>query len=167
MKLHGKSGQSEARHRKAKKLKRRKAQVAARSCGAVDENLKRTLAKYRREINEVLDQQAATSEVLRAISSGSGELKPVFEAMLDNAVRICEATFGALFLNENGVFSPQATVGLSPVFSEFLSKRGPFRPRENTTNGYLLRTKKVSHWDAGTEDSAVVNHAWRADAQEG
>ena len=100
---------------------------------------------------EALEQQAATSEILRVISSSPGELQPVFHAILKNAIRICEAKEGALFLHENGVFNPAATLDVVPAFGEFLSKRGPFRPDPNTTNGRLLRTKQVSHADAGAE----------------
>ena len=105
---------------------------------------------------EALEQQAATSEVLQVISSSPGELQPVFRAMLENAVRICEAKVGVLFLNEHGVFNPAVTLGLVPEFGEFLSQRGRFQPGPNTTNGRLLQTKEVVHWDAGAETSMVV-----------
>src|SRR5262245_47768795 len=57
-----------------------------------------------RELSESLEQQTATSEVLQVISSSPGELEPVFNAMLANAIRICEAKFGVLFLVEGDAF---------------------------------------------------------------
>src|SRR5262249_52763643 len=56
------------------------------------------------ELSESLEQQTATSEVLKVISASPGELKPVFNTMLANATRICEAMFGNLFLREGPIF---------------------------------------------------------------
>ena len=58
------------------------------------------------DLTESLEQQTATSEVLKVISSLTGELEPVFEAMLENATRICEAKFGVLCRFEDGAFHP-------------------------------------------------------------
>jgi signal transduction histidine kinase/integral membrane sensor domain MASE1/CheY-like chemotaxis protein len=124
--------------------------------GAVNRALRDEVARRADTEKEALEQQAATSEVLRVISSSPGELQPVFQALLENAVRICEAKEGALFLHEHGIFNPAATLGLLPAFGEFLRQRGRFQPGPNSTNGRLLRTKEVVHWDAGVEDSTVV-----------
>ena len=93
--------------------------------------------------DEALGQQAATAEVLKIISSSRGQLEPVFQAILANAVRICEAKFGVLYPYENGVFRPSAEFGVPPALSEFIKQRGPFRPRPKTTLERLIQTKEV------------------------
>jgi signal transduction histidine kinase/integral membrane sensor domain MASE1/CheY-like chemotaxis protein len=134
--------QTELDHR----VEGRTAELAAANQALREEVSRRAVTE-----KEALEQQTATSEVLRIISSSPGELQPVFRAMLENAVRICEANEGVLFLNNDGVFDPAVTLGLVPAFSEFLTKRGPFRPGPDTTNGRLLRTRQVSHADAAAD----------------
>jgi GAF domain-containing protein len=70
------------------------------------------------DLTDSLEQQTATSEVLKVISSSPGELKPVFEAMLANATRICEAKFGILYLTEGDAFHTVALYGVPPAFAE-------------------------------------------------
>jgi hypothetical protein len=82
-------------------------------------DLEHQLEKYRRELAEAREQQAATAEVLRVISSSPGELEPVFQAMLANAVRICEAKFGTLYLREGDAFRAAALHNAPPAFVEF------------------------------------------------
>src|SRR6202022_4334811 len=66
------------------------------------------------ELSESLEQQTATSEVLGIISSSPGELEPVFETMLENATRLCEASYGAMFLCEGDAFHTVAIHGPLP-----------------------------------------------------
>ena len=76
------------------------------------------------DLTEALEQQTATSEVLKVISSSPGELEPVFQAMLENATRICGAKFGNLLLYDGEAFRLAATFGVRPEFAE-LRRREP------------------------------------------
>ena len=111
-----------------------------------------SVARLTRERDEALEQVAATSEVLKVISSSPGELKPVFQAMLANAVRICEAKFGVLF-RYDAEFYPAAWVGVPPAYDEYLRQRGSFRPEVGTPLDRLLQTKDVVH----TADELAAN----------
>jgi GAF domain-containing protein len=83
--------------------------------------------------------------VLKVISSSPGELQPVFDAMLANATRICEAKFGTLFRFDGHRFHLAAGTDLPPAFAEFQRKRGPFLPDAGTQLDIVLRTKRVTH----------------------
>ena len=95
------------------------------------------------ELRQSLEQQTATSDVLRVISSSPGELEPVFQAMLENAVRICEAKFGILFRFERDVVRPAGMVRVSPEFAEFV--RHGVRPSPVTAVGRVAASKKAVH----------------------
>src|SRR3954447_20768811 len=67
-------------------------------------NLRKRNEALKRESRDAHEQQTATSEVLRVISNSTGDLEPVFQDMLSNATRICEATFGSMLLREGDTF---------------------------------------------------------------
>ncbi len=97
------------------------------------------------ELRQSLEQQTATADVLRVISSSPGELGPVFNAMLDNATRICEAKFGQLFLYEDNAARAIAQLGVPPALAEFDEQRGTFQPAAGGTLDLVIRTKQVVH----------------------
>ncbi|MGB8587299.1 MAG: GAF domain-containing protein, partial [Pseudolabrys sp.] len=97
------------------------------------------------DLTESLEQQTATSEVLRIISSSPGDLEPVFEAMLQNSVRICEAGFGQMFLCEGDNVRLVAAVGVPTVLVEFDKLRGTFQPSPGGGLDGVMRTKQVVH----------------------
>ena len=96
------------------------------------------------DLSEALEQQTATSEVLSVISSSQGDLDPVFQVMLENAVRICDASFGMLFRVEEGLMRAEAMVGVPPKFAEFW-QRGPQRPGSRTAAGRIVETRQPVH----------------------
>src|SRR5262249_7608412 len=111
------------------------------------------------ELSESLEQQTATSEVLQVISSSPGELQPVFQAMLANAVRICEAKFGVLFRYHGSEFYPAAWLGVPPAYEENLRQRGSFRPEVGTPLGRLLQTKDLVHTADELSEPNSPSHA--------
>ena len=96
------------------------------------------------ELRESLDRQMATSEVLSVISSSPGELEPVFQAMLQNAVRICEAKAGNIYRWEDGALRLVTTHNTPPTFVEFL-KQTPLRATANNPVGRMQRSKSLVH----------------------
>src|SRR5262249_2854361 len=96
------------------------------------------------DLSEALDQQTATSDVLQVISRSPGELGPIFETMLANAARLCEAKFGTVYLCEGDALRIVAAYNVPPAFAEVRS-RGPFRPPPSGTLGQVMRTKQTAH----------------------
>ena len=88
-----------------------------------------------RELTESLEQQTATSEVLKVISGSPGDLEPVFQAMLANAVRMCDAKFGTLVLLDGGDFRVAATHDVPKVFADHRQQHPVIKPIKN----HLLR----------------------------
>src|SRR4029453_12432991 len=94
--------------------KARKAQTAQVSTVDRDESLDQRT----RERDEALEQLTATSEVLQIIGSSSGELKPVFQTMLEKATDLCGATFGNMYLRKGDAFELAATYNSPPALVE-------------------------------------------------
>ena len=102
-------------------------------------------ARLLNELRQSLEQQTASSEVLKIISTSQGDLQPVFEAMVDNATRICQASLGTLTLYENGGFRYVA-LHRAPAAYRDLRAREPFvKPHPAQALGRLASTKKVVH----------------------
>ena len=98
-----------------------------------------------RELSEALEQQTATSEVLKVISSSPGELEPVFKAMLENAVRICSANFGNLWLREGNNFRIGATHGAPPAYVKARRHQPVVYGSPINSLSRIIETKKLQH----------------------
>jgi hypothetical protein len=106
-------------------------------------DLKKRLAEARGHLSEALEQQTATSEVLEVISVSAGNLEPVFGALLGNAVRLCGAKFGLLYLCEGDALRIGGAHNVPPALVEIRS-RGPFRPIPGGPVSEAVRTKRTA-----------------------
>jgi GAF domain-containing protein len=97
------------------------------------------------DLTESLDQQTATSEVLKVISSSAGELEPVFDTMLRNATRLCGAEFSLLYLSEGDVFRTVSLYGVPPAFAEQRRLNPILHPSPGTALGRVLATKQMAY----------------------
>ena len=98
-----------------------------------------------RELAESLEQQTATSDVLRVISSSPGDLQPVFEAMLENAVRICDAKFGGIYRIEGDIIRLVSTHSDVPAAYAGARRFAPFRPSTKHYFGRMMAARTVLH----------------------
>ena len=97
------------------------------------------------ELRESLQQQTATADVLKVISSSPGELEPVFKAMLENAVRICEAKFGTMFLREGDACRTVALHNAPPAYVELRTRNPVIHPHPASALARLVATRQVVH----------------------
>ena len=118
-------------------------------------DLQEQVSALTRELAEALEQQTATADVLRVISSSPGELQPVFEAMLESATRICEANFGAMFRLENGAVRMVTRLRVPERLSQFLQKHrdsfGPLHPWSR-----LIQSRRTLHIADYSNDRAYL-----------
>jgi len=105
----------------------------------------RELAEAREHLAEALEQQTATSEVLQVISSFPGDLEPVFQSMLENATRICDAQCGNLYLCEGDAFRIVAMHGAAPAYAEARKNNPLVRPPPDSALGRVAITKQLAH----------------------
>ena len=134
------ANQRRVKRPRTNKVKARKASITANVMTA---DLQEQLGRALRERDEALEQQTATSEVLKVISSSPGKLEPVFETMLANAVRVCGANFGIMDRYDGGAFCNVAMHNVPPAFAEMRRSNPVIRPSPGTGLDRVQRTKKV------------------------
>src|SRR6478672_8022243 len=137
-------GQVKGRRRKTPEPKRRnapKASTAFNASFAVEET---KVARLAHELGEALEQQSATSEVLRVISGYPGDPQPVFQAMLKSAVRLCDAEFGNIYRWDGDALHLVATQNAPPAFAQ-ARRLTPGCPGPKTPTGRMIANKKLVH----------------------
>ena len=135
---------------KAKTLK-----AARRSSSSVDRK-EAEVARLRRERDDALERETATSQVLRLISKSPGNLELVFRSILENATRICGAKFGTLYLWDGDAFRVAALHNVPPALAN-IRRREPIRPGPKAALTRLLRTKDAVHIPDATADEAYLD----------
>src|ERR1700704_5293156 len=100
-------------------------------------DLQRELARCRAERDEALAQQTATAAVLGVINSSPGDLVPVFDALLEKALQLCDASFGNLVTYDGEFFHWSASYG-HPEFNRWARRTGPLRPGLGTTMARIV-----------------------------
>jgi signal transduction histidine kinase len=136
---------AKTKHRKPTRSKRGDAAKAARQANLPVCDLQEQLKRQTRELEEARDERAALAEVLRVISSSPGDLERVFQTMLESAVRICEAKFGALYLYQGDSFRAVAVHREAPQsFVEARRRRYPvLSVVSGTALGRVAETKQA------------------------
>src|SRR5213075_2768764 len=112
-------------------------------------------ARLLTETREALEQQTATAEVLQVINSSPGDLSPVFDAMLERATRLAEASFGILMTYDGDAFQTVSLRGVPPAYAEFM--RAPIRPGPLNGLGRLLSGERLIHIHDITADEAYAS----------
>ncbi len=103
----------------------------------------KSIERLRTQLNEAREQHAAASEVLKGISDSLGQVEPAFQAMLANAMRICDAKFGILYEFKKGQFRAISYTGVPPAYAEYVKEWRTWGPK--TGLGQIVLTRQVAH----------------------
>ncbi len=147
---------AKTRRRKTETAKRRVAPKAVRRRRSSSAGEETEVARLTSELKEALEQQAATSEVLQVISKSPGELQSVFQTILANATRLCEAKFGTLFLYDGRAFSAVATHNAPATYVKLRKQQGPIVPGRGTALDRVVRSKRPVHITDITKEKAYL-----------
>jgi GAF domain-containing protein len=131
-----------SRRRKVPKPERRNAPKTAPRSKSSKSSEETVVARLTYELRETTEQHTATSEILRVISSSPSDLQPVFQAMLKNAVRLCDAKFGNIYRWDGDALHLVATQNVPAAFVQ-VRGRSPLHPSPPTPTGRMIATKTV------------------------
>jgi GAF domain-containing protein len=134
---------AKTQHASTTKPERNNAPTAARQSNSTLADLQEQVGAPTRELAEAREQQTAASEVLRVISSSPGDLEPVFQAMLENATRICAAKFGAMYLSEGNAFRTVAMHNAPPALAEMRRREPVIRLAPKTALARAVAIKQT------------------------
>jgi GAF domain-containing protein len=136
-------GRAKAHGRNTVKVTHRNASQPATNSAASGASQHRKIDQLERELNDALSRETATSDVFKIISSSPGELERVFQSVLENATRLCEAKLGILHLYENGAFRYVASRGAPPAYVKLRQREPAFEPFPEHPLGQIAATRTV------------------------
>jgi len=145
MRGRSRAGSVKSRRRKPAAPKRASGTEAARPVSSSPAVKESDIARLNRELSEARQQQTATTHVLSIISSSPDNLKAVFQTILENATRICEAKFGNMYRFDGKLLHFTAGVGTPPQYAAFQEQRGPFQPTHGSRLERVVQGKQPSH----------------------
>ena len=122
----------------------------------------RELAETNRDLTETLEQQTATSEILRVISSSPTDVQPVFEAIVRSAVRLCDGLYGTAHQFDGELIHLTAHYNCTPEVVEALRQAFPRRPDRQMMAGRAILTRAVVHVEDVLADPEYAQHVGRA-----
>jgi GAF domain-containing protein len=135
-----KAGSDLAKTRRGKSMPRKRRNARKSAHGRAEDS---DVTRLTHELKDARERETAAAEVLRVISSSSGNLQPVFEAILTNAVRLCEAQFGNLWLRDDDKFRVVAIHGGSPEYQKFLLSDPLIAPDPQSATARIARDRRV------------------------
>ena len=133
-----------ARYRKTARRKRRAAVAPVRRRALSVPQRQTKASRLARALNEAIEQQRATSEILRLIGGSAGDLQPVFASILESAVRLCDAHSGVINRWDGRILQLIATHNMPPAYLE-LRKQSPYHPDQHSASGRMLTSRRPIH----------------------
>src|ERR1700737_4081933 len=130
---------------KTPKLKRHKEPGAARGRGALAADLQEQLDRQTRELADAREQQAATGEILRVISSSPTDVQPVFDAIVRSAVRLCDGVIGAVNTFDGELTPAVAVHNYTPEALAAMQRMYPMRPGRHQLTGRAILSRTIAH----------------------
>lgn len=152
---------NKTRRRRTATFKRRKGPKPARQRRPAVGGDKTRIARLTRELNEALQQQTATSEVLKVISGSTFDLQPILDRLVESAMHLCDAHSANIWLLEDGVLKLAASCGHSSEFREF-ARQNPITPGRETVSGRVVLEGKTVHMPDVLADPEFKGHGYQS-----